>query len=103
MYIICIVITLFFAVIGLCAFILAVIGALTDSCAEEPMLIIPNVSEDDAEIKIRRARYISSRVRCSKVICLCEGKGGAYAICKRCADRYPCIEIMTKEEVKAFI
>lgn len=100
MYIVCLIIMIFFAVIGLCAFISAIVGMITCSGNDEIILVIPDVDENTAEMRIRKAANLSSRLKNSRVICLCDKDNSAIHICELFSREYSFVEIMNKEKFK---
>lgn len=94
MYILCMIILIFFAIIGLCAFITALIDAFykTDG---ETVLTLKNISADNAENRIRSAARICQRHKGMRLICICDEENPAYDICRLMQKEYPFLEIQS--------
>ena len=103
MYIFCMIITVFFAIIGLCAFITAIIGAVTHSGDDEVILLVSDMDESTAEMRIRKAAHICTCTRNSRVICVCDEDNGAIRICEMLRRQYPFIEVVSRTELQSSI
>ena len=99
MYILSMIILIFFAIIGLCAFITAVIDSM-HSGAGELLIILRELSEDNAEARIRKAVGICRSCKGTRVICVCEKSDPAYKICEMMQRDHPFITICGKDELK---
>ena len=92
MYIICMIILIFFAIIGICAFI----TSLLDHCyhgEHESTLEIEDLSAENAEARIRSAARICQHHKGMTLRCVCSEENPAYDICKLMQKEYPLMEI----------
>lgn len=92
MYIICMIILIFFAIIGICAFI----TSLLDHCyhgEHESTLVIEDLSAENAEARIRSAARICQYHKGMTLRCVCSEENPAYDICKLMQKEYPLMEI----------
>lgn len=92
MYIFCLIILIFFAIIGICAFI----TSLLDHCyhgEHESTLVIGGLSAENAEARIRSAARICQHHKGMKLRCVCSEENPAYDICKLMQKEYPLMEI----------
>lgn len=92
MYIIAMIILVFFAVIGLCAFITALLDRLYQNSVESE-LFLKNLSPDNAEARIRSAARICLHHSGIQLVCVCEESDPAYDICRLMQKEYPFMEI----------
>ena len=93
MYILCMIILVFFAVIGLCAFV----TSLLDQCykgSTDAELILKDLSPDTAESQIRSAAHICQRHRGIRLVIICDENDPAYDLCKLMQKDYPFIKII---------
>lgn len=96
MFIFCMIILIFFAVIGLCAFITSIL----DYCYkgdQESVLIIKNLSADNAEARIRSAARICQHHKGMRLRCICGEDDPAFDICVLMQKEYPLMEICSLE------
>ena len=92
MLVFCMIILVFFAIIGLCAFITAIldIAYKGDSSA---VLVIKDLKPDNAEARIRTAARICLKHTHIRLVCLCKEEDPAYDICCYLKKEYPFLEI----------
>lgn len=93
MYIIAMIILVFFAVIGLCAFITSLLDRFYQNSVESE-LILKNLCPDNAEARIRSAARICLHHRGILLICVCDESDPAYDICRLMQKEYPFMEIV---------
>ncbi len=96
MYIAVIFIVVFFAVIGLAAFIGGLVKAHLCSHTEGFILLVPYVDEDNAEARIRSAAMMTEASRDCRIVCVCDENDPARAICEKMTVQYPQIEIVNE-------
>ena len=96
MYILCMIVLVFFAVIGLCAFAAALLDQFYQGSTDAE-LILKNLSPDNAESRIRSAAHICRRQKGIRLIILCSETDPAYDICRLMQKDYPFVEIMPKK------
>lgn len=92
MVILCLIILIFFAIIGICAFI----TSLLDHCyhgEHESTLVIEGLSAENAEARIRSAARICQHHKGMTLRCVCSEENPAYDICKLMQKEYPLMEI----------
>lgn len=94
MYIAGIIVLVFFAVIGLAAFVGGLCKAHLMCDTGGFILLIPHVNEDNAEARIRSAAMIAESSRGCRIICVCSEDDPAYPICEKLLRQYPQIEIV---------
>ena len=94
MYILLMIILIFFAVIGLCSFIAALIDKLYHNNGKAE-LILKDLKPDNAEVRIRSASRICQRHSTIKLICVCNEDDPAYDICRLMQKEYPFMEIQS--------
>ena len=95
MYIFCMIILIFFAIIGICAFI----TSLLDLCyhgEQKSVLIIGDLSPENAEARIRSAARICQHHRGMKLRCICSEDDPAFDICCLMQKEYPLMEICSE-------
>lgn len=92
MYILCMVILGFFALIGLCSFI----AGITQNDVPCAKLILSGLSADNAEAQLRAAAGICRRHKNIRLICICGRNDPAYDICRLMQKDHPFIEIEPK-------
>lgn len=92
---------MFFAMIGLCAFVLSLVRILTERGDEnEYLIVIPKVDADNAECSIRAAIRRINEIGTGSVLCLCdENDEEAVDICRRMQSECPFLEIINQEEL----
>lgn len=94
MYILCMIILIFFAVIGLCAFISALVDCLYRSDGEA-VLILKELSADNAEARIRSAARICHHHAGMSVVCICGEEDPTYDICALMQKEFPFLRIQS--------
>lgn len=93
MYILCMIILVFFAIIGLCAFL----SAILDQCYQndgKAELTLKDLTTADAEARIRTAARICQHHRGFSLICVCDEKDPVYDICCLMKKEYPFMQIV---------
>lgn len=95
MYIFCMIILIFLAIIGLCAFITALLDVFYKGSGET-VLLLKNLSAENAEARIRSAARICQHHHGIKLVCLCDEDHPAYDICHLMQQEYPFLEICSK-------
>ena len=93
MYIFSMIILIFFAIIGLCAFV----GGLLDAVykgSSNALLILGDLSPDNAEARIRAAARICRQHRSIRLRCVCEKGDPARDICELMQKEYPFMELL---------
>lgn len=103
MYILCMILLVFFALIGLCAFVTAVADIFWRSSDSEILIILRKLSENSAEQKIRRAARIARSNRGARLICFCSYENPAHKICESIKNEYPFIEIIDPDRIQDII
>lgn len=103
MYILSMILLIFFAIIGVCSFITALLDLMHRSGEDETLIILRKISEDNAEFRLRRAARIGMNTENSRVICICDEDNHAIKICRLLASEYPLIEIMSETQAQAVI
>ena len=89
------IILIFFAIIGICAFI----TSLLDLCyhgEQKSVLIIGDLSPENAEARIRSAARICQHHRGMKLRCICSKEVPAFDICTLMQKEYPLMEICSE-------
>lgn len=99
MYILGLVILVFFAVIGLAVFVSTLVKANLRSSTEGFILLIPQVSEDNAEARIRSATSIIGSTHGCRLICVCKNEPCTRMICEKMQREFPYLEIANQFEV----
>lgn len=94
MYIAGMIILVFFAVIGLSAFVGGLVRAHLISDTDGFILLIPRVDEDNAEARIRSAAITAESARGCRIICVCGEDDPAHMICEKMLSQYPRVEIV---------
>ena len=92
LYILCLIMLTFFAVIGLLTFINAIVLGLS-SKNDDMNIILPSLTGSDAEHRVRKAVYICEEIGCRRLICKC-ADDEARLICSKLKASYPVIEIV---------
>ena len=96
MFLLSMIILGFFAIIGLCTFITAILDAVCKSEGNAE-LILKDLRPDNAEIRIRSAARICHRHRGISLKCVCKEDDPAYDICLLMRQEYPFLEILQPE------
>ena len=98
MYILSMIILIFFAVLGICAFISAVLDAMYkgDNTA---VLVIKNLEPDNAEARIRSAAHICEQHKGISLLCVCNKTDPAFDICQLMQKEYSFMEIRPEEAI----
>ena len=97
MYILSMILTVFFAIIGLCAFIAAIIDAAHNSASGELLIVLKSPKPENAEAAVRRAARLCTKAKGARLICVCESESPAYPICEIMKRDYPFMELIDKE------
>lgn len=92
MYIFCMILLVFFAIIGLSSFISAVMN-LSYRGKGELLIVLNDLKADNAELRIRRAARLCKSTRGSCILCVCRENDPAYDIVRLMQREYPFIEI----------
>lgn len=105
MYILSMIVLVFFAMIGLCAFILSIVRIFTDRYDEnEYLIVIPNIKAENAEYGIRSAIRKINDIGRGRILCLCEKNDTeATDICQRMKNECPHLEIVSKVELERML
>lgn len=102
MYIVCMIGLVFFAMIGLCAFVSAIVGIWTDRNDENDYLIViqrPNA--DNAEYRLRAAIRKINEIGKGEILCLCEENDPeTMSICRRMEQDCPCLKIVDQKGLR---
>ena len=101
MYIVCLIILTFFAVIGLATFISAVRSASL-VCDGELILILPEIDERCAEARIRYAASVVDSARECRIVAVCTDEGSK-AICEQMKVQIDNLEAVDEDDVQALI
>lgn len=101
MYIVCLIILTFFAVIGLATFISAIRSASL-SCDGELILILPELDERCAEARIRYAASVVENVSECRIVAVCTDEGSK-AICEKLKLQIDNLEIVDQDNVHTVI
>lgn len=99
MYILSMIILIFFAIIGLCAFISAIIYAAHNTKGDEILIVLRKLNEENAEGRLRKAAGICMNTRDAKLLCVCERDNPAFVICEKFKADYPFIEITNERAI----
>lgn len=101
MLILCMIILIFFAIIGLCAFITAIADCFySDSGA---VLLLTGLDCENAEARIRAAERICRQHRGIRLKCVCDENDPVYDICVMMQKEYPMMEITPCEKEPAYL
>ena len=103
MYLFCMILLIFLAIIGLSSFINAIINAAHNSTDDEILLILRNLNDNNAEARIRKASRICMNTKGAHIICVCDDRNPANNICEIMKREYPFIETKNKNEIKELI
>ena len=98
MYILCMTVLIFFAVIGLCSFITALIDSAHGSAGRNITMIVRHPPLSDAEAALRQAARICVRSKGARLICVCDSDEAAYPVCELMQRDHPFIELMNDKE-----
>ena len=85
------IILVFFAVIGLCAFITAIADSFSQSV--KATLTLTGLTGENAEARIRSAARICRQYKDIRLKCICSKNDPAYDICLLMQKEYPMMEI----------
>lgn len=99
MYILGMIVLIFFAIIGLCAFITAVIDAAHSSTEDEILIVLRKLTADNAESRIRKSARICMSTKGAGLICVCDSGEPAYSICEMMKRDHPFIEIVNSRSI----
>ena len=97
MYILCMIILIFFAIIGICA----LITSLLDHCYHgdhETTLVLKELSAENAEARIRSAARICQHHKGMRLICICGKDDPAFDICVMMQKEYPLMELCSGKD-----
>lgn len=92
MEILCLIMLIFFAIIGLCSFITALLDLFYKGSGET-ILILDKLTAESAEARIRSAARMCHHHRGTRLICRCDPNEPAYDICRLMQKDYPFLEI----------
>lgn len=98
MYILSMTILIFFAVIGLCAFIAGVV----DLCCHgnrSLTLVVADLNAENAEAKVRTAAHLYREAKGGRLLCVCGNDDPACDICHLLQKDYPFLEIVSPEDI----
>ena len=95
MYIFAMLVLIFFAVIGITAFITAAGDALYRT-KRGFFLVLPALDADNAEARVREAARLCKRKPGLRLICVCAKGDDAAAICERLKQEYPFITVKSE-------
>lgn len=95
MYIFSMILLIFFAIVGLCAFISALLD-IAYKGNSNAVLMLRNLTPDNAEVRIRRAARICLHHTDIRLICICPKDNPAYDICLMMQKEYPFLEIQSE-------
>lgn len=98
MYLFSMIILIFFAIIGLCAFITALLD-IAYKGNSRAVLLLTDMLPADAEACIRTAARICMHHTRIRLICVCTEDNPAYDICKLMQKEYPFLELMDEYKV----
>lgn len=98
MYILSMIILIFFAIIGLSAFITAIADGFHTSA--KAVLTLEELSCSDAEARIRSAARICRQYKGIRLRVICEEGDPAYDICVMMQREYPMMEIARRDRTK---
>ena len=94
MYIFCLIMLSFFAVIGLASFVTSLIRSRVGSDIDLAVILY-GLRATDAEARARKAAVICEEIRCKKLICECTDDEAA-EICRKLQRTHGIIEIRPK-------
>ena len=89
-------ILIFFAIIGLCAFISSLLDIFYNN-KSEALIILRDLSADNAEARVRSAARLCLRKPSMRLLCVCDEENPAYDICLLLKKEYPFLEIISSE------
>ena len=93
MYILGIICLVFFAILGAAAFIGALVKAHLKCDTDGFVLLVPHVSEDNAEVRIRSASMAAESMRGCRIVCICGENDPARKICEKMQRQFSQLEI----------
>ena len=100
MYLLSMILLIFFAIIGLCAFINAVINAAHSSADDEVLIVLRELEENSAEARIRKAARMYMNAKGARLVCVCDSDVPEIKICEMMSREYPFMEIISKQEAR---
>ena len=105
MYIFCMIVLVFFAMIGLCVFALSIIRTILDRGDDnEYLIVIPHISAEDAEYRIRAGIRKINDIGKGNILCLCDEEDiEAADICQRMKRECPYLELVSKTTLKQIL
>lgn len=105
MTIFCMILLVFFAIIGLCAFILSIVRIFADRYDQNDYLIvILKTNGENAEYSIRSAIRKINDLGKGEILCLCEEDDKEAAeICQRMKNDCPYLKIVSKTTLKEIL
>lgn len=89
---------IFFAIIGLCAFVTALIDILYKG-DQGGILVLRDLTPDNAEVSIRTAARICMRHTGIRLVCICEEDSAVAEICRLMQREYPFLETESRMTV----
>ena len=100
MYIVCMVILIFFAVIGVSHFIIGLYRLLLDAYDDAGyILVVPKMKPGNTEIRLRKAIAACKHLKNIKIICICDSDDDeTKAIIEFVKKDYKNIEISVREK-----
>lgn len=94
MYILCMIVLIFFAVIGLCSFITSLVDSAHGTAGKNIEITVRHPSPDETEATLRQAARICMKSRGARLICVCDSDEPSYPVCELMQRDYPFIELM---------
>jgi hypothetical protein len=101
MYIVCLIVLTFFAVIGLATFISAIRSSAL-ACDGEMLLILPDIDKSCAEARVRRAASVAESVRGCRIIAVCTDEASK-EICERLKIQFDNLETVDRDAVHTIL
>ena len=98
MFVFCMIILVFFAIIGLCAFITAILDIACKSDGSA-VLVVKDLKPDNAEARLRAAARICLSHTSIRLICVCREDDPAYDVCRLLQKEYRFMEIQNELSV----
>lgn len=99
MYIMGMIILVIFAVIGLCAFLSAIIDFCCCKC-RGMTIVLDDLEIDSAEARLRKAARMYKENCDSRLLVVCDKGEPAYDICELMKKEYPFLELISPEDIK---
>jgi len=99
MYIISMILLIIFAVVGLCAFLTAIMDMCCCSC-KGVTIILDKLEADNAEAQVRRAARMYKETCHARLICVCNTDDPAHDICELMKNEYPFLELVRPEDIR---